>query len=91
MLSPKLAKTFQEYVDPIFLPYIQRQFETATRVDIVWDIYKNNSLKASPRERRGCGSRRMVLPSAQSPGNWKGVLRDIDIKTNLFEFIAKKL
>jgi hypothetical protein len=46
-LSSKLAKTFQEYVDLIFLPYIQRQFETATRVDIVWDTYKNDSLKAS--------------------------------------------
>jgi hypothetical protein len=53
MLSPKLAKTFQEYVDLIFLPYmyIQRQFETATRVDTVWDVYKNDSLKASARER----------------------------------------
>ena len=76
MLSPKLAKTFQEYVDLIFLPYIQRQFETATRVDIVWDVYKNDSLKASARERRGCGSRRIVLPSAQLPGNWKGFLQD---------------
>ena len=91
MLSPKLAKTFQEYVDLIFLPYIQRQFETATRVDIVWDVYKNDSLKASARERRGCGSRRMVLPSAQLPGNWKGFLRDSDNKTQLFEFIAKSL
>nr|KAG5694814.1 hypothetical protein BaRGS_019191 [Batillaria attramentaria] len=32
MLSPKLAKNFQQYVDLIFLPYIQRQFETASRV-----------------------------------------------------------
>ena len=91
MLSPKLAKTFQEYVDLIFLPYIKRQFETATRVDIVWDVYKTDSLKASARERRGCGSRRMVLPSAQLPGNWKGFLRDNDNKTHFFEFIAKSL
>nr|KAG5706358.1 hypothetical protein BaRGS_033119 [Batillaria attramentaria] len=33
MLSPKLAKTFQQYVDLIFLPYIQRQFETASQVE----------------------------------------------------------
>jgi hypothetical protein len=26
MLSPKLSKTFQGYVNLIFLPYIQRQF-----------------------------------------------------------------
>jgi hypothetical protein len=55
ILSSKLTKTFQEDVD--------RQFETVKRVGIVWDVYKNDGLKAS-RE-GGCGSRRMVLPSVQ--------------------------
>nr|KAG5708605.1 hypothetical protein BaRGS_033026 [Batillaria attramentaria] len=91
MLSPKFAKNFQQYVDLIFLPYIQRQFETTSRVDIVWDVYKADSLKASARERRGCGFKRMVVPSAQLPGNWKGFLRDNDNKTQLFEFLAKSL
>ena len=74
MLSPKLAKTFQDYVDQIVLPYILRQFETASRIDLVLNVYSPESLKASARERRGRGCRRRVLPSAQLPGNWKGFL-----------------
>jgi hypothetical protein len=58
-------------------------------VDIVWDVYKKDGLKASTRETRDCSFRRMVLPSAQLPGNWKGFLWDNDNKTHLFEFIAK--
>ena len=49
MLSPKLARTFQDYVDLIFLPYIQRQFDNTSRVDIVWGVYCPNSLMASSR------------------------------------------
>jgi hypothetical protein len=79
MLSPKLIKTFQED----FLPYIQQKFETAKRVEIVWYVYKNNGLKGSTRERRSCGSSRMVLSSAQLPGKWKGLLPDNDNKTHM--------
>ena len=71
MLSPKLTKTFEEYVDNIFLPYILRTLESASRVDIVFDVYSSDSLKASTRESRGCGVRRRVLPSALLPRNWQ--------------------
>ena len=37
MLSPKLVQTYEGYVDNIFLPYITRQFETASWMDTVWD------------------------------------------------------
>ena len=91
MLSPKLARTFQDYVDLVFLPYVQRQFENASRVDIVWDVYRPDSLKASTRERRGHGVRRKVSPSTQLPTNWKGFLRDDNNKTDFFHFIATSL
>ncbi|KAL8566382.1 hypothetical protein ACOMHN_049340 [Nucella lapillus] len=39
MLPPKLANTFQDYADNVFLPYIMRQLETVKRLDVVWDIY----------------------------------------------------
>jgi hypothetical protein len=83
MLSLKLTKTFQHDVD--------RQFESVKRGGIVWDMYKNDDPKLSTIERRGCGSSRMVLPSIQLPGDWKGFLRDNDNKMNLFQFIAKYL
>ena len=31
--------TFNEYADQIFLPYITKQLESCTRVDVVWDTY----------------------------------------------------
>ena len=71
MLGPKLMATFQEYLEVIFLPYIKRQFDSVKRIDIMFDVYKSDSLKSSTRERRGCGVRRRVLTSAQIPGNWQ--------------------
>ena len=64
MLRPKLTATFQEYVEVIFLPYIMRQFDSVKTIDIVFDVYKSDSLKSSTRERRECGVRRRVLTSA---------------------------
>ncbi|MPC90255.1 hypothetical protein E2C01_085231 [Portunus trituberculatus] len=48
MLSPKLAKTFQEYVDLIFLPYIQRQFETATRATKLCAVHAKPKILCNP-------------------------------------------
>ena len=90
MLSPKLTKTFEEYVDNIFLPYILRTLESASRVDIVFDVYSSDSLKASTRESRGCGVSRRVLPSALLPSNWQSFLRVDDTKTELFQYIAQR-
>ena len=53
MLHPGPAKTFQDYADAVFLPYVSRHLETAERVDVIWDIYIRNSLKAITREKRG--------------------------------------
>ena len=49
MLKPSDAKTFKEYADKIFLPYILGQLGHVSRLDLVWDSYKADSLKATPR------------------------------------------
>lgn len=51
MLTPKLTRTFQDYVDNFFLPYVSQQLECSERVDIVWNVYKDSSLKNATRER----------------------------------------
>lgn len=56
MHQPKAVSTFGEYFDRIFVPYILRQLEDVNRIDIVWDIYKDDSLKRAARERRGSGN-----------------------------------
>ena len=70
MLKPRFCKTFQEYSDKVFLPYIVQSLENVQRLDLVSDEYIPNSLKASSREKRGICARRNVLPSVTVPQNW---------------------
>ena len=61
MLKPtNTIKTFQGYANQVFLPYIKGQLQHVQRVDIAWDEYVLNSLKATTREKRGRGIRRRV-------------------------------
>ena len=48
------------------------------RLDIVWDQYKQDSLKADTREKQGKlkGIRRKVAASTKLPGNWQDFLKD---------------
>lgn len=39
MLNTGMAKTFQDYADMVFLPYVSNQLATTNRVNIVWDTY----------------------------------------------------
>ena len=47
ILKPGSAKAFKEYSEVVFLPYVQSQLQKATRVDIIWDEYIQDSLKAA--------------------------------------------
>lgn len=91
MLKPGTAKTFEEYAHQIFIPYIARQLRNARRLDLVWDTYRDDSLKASTREKRGKGVRRRVVKSAAIPGNWQSFLRVHSNKVELFSFLSKML
>ena len=68
-----------------------RQLETCTRVDIVWDRYISNSIKAATREKRGKGTRMKVAGKSKVPGNWRGFLRDEGNKLELFQFLTHKI
>ena len=87
MLRPGAAKTFSEYAKEVFFPYIISQ-EHVHRVDVVWDEYVAESLKAGTRSKRGKGVRRRVEPSSAIPKNWSEFLRIDDNKTELFSFLA---
>lgn len=91
MLNPRTARTFQEYSDTVFMPYITKQLERAKRIDIVWDIYKDDSLKTCTREKRGKGTRRRVLPSTAIPSNWHSFLRVDDNKVELFHLLSEQV
>ncbi|KAK3735626.1 hypothetical protein QZH41_007395 [Actinostola sp. cb2023] len=91
MLPPRTACTFEEYFNTVFASYILRQLEAAKRVDLVWDVYREDSLKRSAREKRGSGQRRKVLLSTRIPSDWKSFLRVDDNKDELFKLLANKV
>ena len=90
MLRPGFANTFSDYATQVFLPYITSQLQHVNRLDVVWDEYIADSLKAETRTRRGKGIRRRVEPSYSIPGNWQEFLRINDNKTELFSFWATR-
>jgi hypothetical protein len=91
MLAPGNAKTFSDYASQVFLPYITSQLQHRSRVDIVWDEYLPDSLKADTRKKRGKGIRRRVEPYSSIPGNWQAFLRIDENKVELFEFLATRI
>ena len=91
MLSPGPSKTFMEYSQGVFLPFVKSQLQHVLRVDVVWDIYIADSLKATTRNKRGKGIRRRVKPDTKIPGNWAAFLRVDENKEELFHFLADQL
>ena len=91
MLKPGGAKSFQDYADTVVLPYIESRLQNISRLDIVWDVYQKDSLKANARNQRGKGVRRRVEATSLVPKNWQGFLRVDDNKTELFSFLATRI
>ena len=49
MIKPGEGNTFACYAEKSFLPFVKAQLRHAGRVDIVWDEYIENKLKATTR------------------------------------------
>jgi len=75
MLRPGSANTFSDYATQVFLSYITSQLQHMNRLDVVWDEYIADSLKAETRTLRGKGIRRPVEPFNLIPGNWQEFFR----------------
>ena len=75
MMKPAAAKTFDEYAQQVFIPYMSSQLRSVSRVDFVWDTYKDDSLKGTTRAKRGKDVRTHVVGKAALPGNWQNFLR----------------
>jgi len=88
MLKPGLAKTFSDYAETVFEPYVRSKLSCVSRLDIVWDRYDKGSLKSTAREHRGIGVRRHVTPSTPIPKNWHSFLAVNDNKTALFNYLS---
>ena len=92
ILDPKKpqvsVKTFNEYAQLVFLPYIERMLQDVVRIDVVWDTYMEDSLKAQTRMNRGSGNHIRVSNSTNIPVDWKSFLRCDANKDSLFHLLA---
>jgi len=89
MLPPRAVKTFLQYGENVFIPYLDAFLSHCQRLDIVWDEYHELSLKEHDRELRGKGARLRVLPQVNVPTNWHGFLRVNDNKRELFTWLSR--
>ena len=93
MVPPKMSDTFQDYFEKEFLSYVSHELEFVDRLDIVWDTYYNHSLKKKARDQRGHGERCNFTAKTKIPkgGKWYSYLKNQDNKTDLFQFLSKKI
>jgi hypothetical protein len=88
MIKPGTNVTFTDYRNT-FIKYVTNQ--QGNRVDVVFDVYSDESLKNCTREKRGTGVRQRVTPAGKLPRNWQKFLRLSDNKVELFNFLADGL
>ena len=89
MVKPGNERTFSDYAASSFIPYIRAQLSYITRLDIVWDEYLENSLKATTQGKRGSGVRQRVVADNKLPRNWKEFLLVDQNKKELFKYLAE--
>jgi len=70
MLHHGTARTFQDYADTVFDLYVSSQLQNANRVDIVWDLYMEDSFKATTgeKEEKVCEEELLLLQSFHPNG-----------------------
>ena len=89
MLRPDNARTFYDYRLNVFVPYLLSVLSKTERVDVVFDVYLEHSLKVLTREKRGVGTRTHVDGHAKIPTTWQEFLRVDENKSELFYFLAE--
>ena len=90
-LPVKEARTFDGYSDNIFIPWTKQMLQNSNRIDVIWDVYKADSLKEFTRAKRGEGVMRKVSGQTKLPPNFKDFLRDYNNKEELFNFLTHKV
>ena len=91
MIKPRTPVSFDWYVTQV-MEYVRKQFRgDVQRVDMLFDEYWKDNLKASTRSKRGKGIRRHVEGNKQVPSNWQEFLRIDENKSELFHLISDRI
>ena len=89
-IVPRASSNFDQYYNTEFLSFVSQKYNSyqLSRFDIVFDVYLENTIKASASAKRGVGKRIKVTASTPLPKNWKMFLHVNENKTELFHLIA---
>ena len=85
------VNTFADYSEQVFIPYIEKRLRDVYRVDIIWDVYRENSFKSQTRKNRGSGAPIRVEHDTKIPTSWKDFLRNDSNKDSLSKLLAKAI
>lgn len=89
-LTTRGVKTFADYSTKV-QSYVKNFTDKYSRVDIVWDVYKSESLKSGTREKRGKGRIQDVKLQMCMPKNWTNFLSVDQNKEELFKMLSASL
>ncbi len=88
ILQPGISKTFGDYEEYVIAKYVKSTLNKAQKIDIVFGVYTDDSLKEITRDRRETWQKRWVLPNVAIPANSKSFLSSSEHKIQLFGMLA---
>lgn len=84
------AKTVRDYSLKV-QDYFRAFTKKFQRVDVIWDVYRQNSIKRDAREKRGVDRIQKVDLNLNVPKNWSNFLHVDENKTQLFKLLAQDI
>ena len=87
MNSPRESSSFKDYCEEL-KKKVKKIGDNVERVDMVFDVYRENSLKSHTRESCGKGLRISIRKNTPIPKDFQKFLRDDDNKNELFQMLA---
>ena len=89
MNRPMTSSTFGTYCQNELVPKLIFHGKSTQRMDLVFDIYKENSLKSQTRENRGEGIRISVRSSTPIYKDFTKFMRNDNNKSELFKLVSE--
>ena len=86
-------RTIGDYIEKIILPHARNEASGfLRRMDWIWDVYPEASLKRQARHNRGDGIAKTVTDATPiNTKEWNTMLNNEETKNELYSFISKRL
>ena len=90
MLKPGQSKTFKDYTTDVFLPCVQKRLRKVQHIDVSWDNYFNDSLKAKYGKTWKRSTKRFEADT-RVPNNWEAFFVVSKNKEERFSYLSGEL